>query len=119
MYVAMAEREEIADHMVQVPTNHGSAGYVEYITGEKGCDMADISKINHPSIPINWKIEKANATLKEQPSSKIDNPGELPEYYFTHKFDGKRNKTHIVHTLQTAATPVASKGRSDKRRLED
>ena len=31
MYDEMMEREEEADHTVQIPTNHGSAGYVEYI----------------------------------------------------------------------------------------
>ena len=61
----MMEREEEADHTVQIPTNHGSAGYVIYIKGEKGCDVADTSKIKLTSIPDNWKPKKENVTLKE------------------------------------------------------
>ena len=31
MYDAMLEREEEADHTVQIPTNYGLVGYVEYV----------------------------------------------------------------------------------------
>ena len=120
MYDAMMEREEEADHTVQIPTNHGSAGYVEYIKGEKGCDVADPSKIKLPSIPDDWKPKKANATLKEQTFAKVDNSGEWPEYCYTPKFDGKgKGRKYIAHTLSTGAIPVANKERSDKWKVED
>ena len=35
MYCAIFEREEEIDNTVQIPTNHGSVGYVEYIKGGK------------------------------------------------------------------------------------
>ena len=64
MYCAIIEREEEADNTVQIPTNHGSAGYVEYIKGEKGCDVTDPLQIKLPSIPDDWKAKKSNTTYK-------------------------------------------------------
>lgn len=51
MYIVMMEKEEEADHTVHIPINHGSAGYVEYIKSEQGCDVSDPSQIKLPSIP--------------------------------------------------------------------
>ena len=61
-----------------------------------------------------------NAALNEQPFVKVDNPGEWPEYCFTPKFEGKgKQSKYVHHTLSTGAAPVATKGRSEKRRVED
>ena len=51
MYCAIIERDEEVDNTVQISTNHRSAGYVEYIKGEKGYDVTDPSQIKLPSIP--------------------------------------------------------------------
>ena len=105
---------------VQIPKNHGSAGYVEYIKGEKGYDVADLSKIKLPSIPDDWKPKKANTTLKEQPFSKVDNPGEWPDCCYTPKFEVKgKGRKYLYHSLPTGVIPVATKGNSKNRKVDD
>ena len=105
---------------VQIPTNRRSAGYVEYIKVEKGCDVADPSKIKLLSIPDNWKPKKSNNTLKEQPFAKVDNPGECPEYCYTPKFDGKgKGRKYIHHSLPTVTMPVTTKVKSKSRKVDD
>jgi len=118
MYCAIIEREEDADNTVQIPTNHGSAGYVEYIKGEKGCDVSDPSQIKLPSIPDDWKAKRPNTTMKEPKFTKVDNPGAWPEYCFNSAFEGKgKQRKYTYHSLPTGVTPVPPKGKNGTREV--
>ena len=118
MYCAIIEREEDVDNTVQIPTNHGSAGYVEYIKGEKGCDVSDPSQIKLPSIPDDWKAKKPNTIQNEPKFTKVDNPGAWPEYCFNSAFEGKgKQRKYAYHSLPTGVTPVPPKGKNGTREV--
>ena len=113
IYCAVIEIEEEIDNTVQIQTNHGSAGYVEYIKEEKGCDISDPSKIKLPSIPDDWKAKKPNTTQNEPKFTKVDNPGAWPEYCFNSAFEGKgKQRKYAYHSLPTGVTPVPPKGKN-------
>ena len=114
MYCAIIEREEEVDNTIQIPTNHGSAGYVEYIEGKKVYDVTDPSQIKLPSIPDDWKQKKPNNSLKEPKFANVDNPGAWPEYCFNPTFEGKgKGKKYAYHSLPTGVTPVPPKGKNE------
>ena len=66
MYRAINEREEEVDNAILIPTNHGSAGYVEYIEGKKVYDVTDPSHIKLPSIPDDWKAKNQILHIRSQ-----------------------------------------------------
>ena len=99
------------EETVQIPVNHGTAGFVNLVNVDR--ERIDPLKVKIAEVPKAWipPSKKSDEPL----FSCVDNPGEWSEYSFRPKFSTQ--KKYMRHELPTGATPAQMDENGDRKSL--